>query len=227
MAETNKVLTFGATGFIGTHILDAILEAQPPFETVGIFTSASTASAKGQLLDDLKTKGVKIHIGDVTDTGDVTKAYSAGYDTVISAVGRPVSDKQILLLELAEKTGSIKKFFPSEYGTDIEYGLKSKDEHPHQLKLQVRKYIRENIERLEYTYLVTGPFAEGYIGKSEGDERIGSIDVKAKKANLLGTGKEKVSLTTNPEYVILQKQNTTKMSPKLLHTVLGSKNILS
>jgi hypothetical protein len=204
MAETNKILVFGATGLIGTHILNAILNAQPPFEKVGIFTSTSTANAKGQLLDELKTKGVEIHIGDVTSTEDITKAYSTGYDTVVSAVGRPVIDKQILLLELAEKTDSIKKFFTSEYGTDIEYGPKSKDEKPHQLKLQVRKYIRENIKRLEYTYLVTGPFAEGYIGKWGGDERIGNIDVKAKKATLLGTGKEKVSLTTMPEYVSLR-----------------------
>ena len=199
MTETNKILIFGATGLIGTHILNAILTAQPPFEKVGIFTSPATAQSKAQLIDDLKSKDVHIHIGDVENAEDITQAYATGYGTIVSAVGRPVIDKQILLLELAEKTHGVKKFFPSEYGTDIEYGPKSKDEHPHQLKLKVRKYIREQIERLEYTYLVTGPFAEGYVGKSSGDERIGSIDVKNKRANLLGTGKEKISLTTMPE----------------------------
>lgn len=180
--------------------MNAILEAQPSFEKVGIFTSPSTVESKGQLLKDLRAKGVEVHTGDFKSVDDVKEAYAAGYDTVVSAVGRPVIEAQIQLLEIAENTPSIKKFFPSEYGTDIEYGPQSKDEAPHQLKLKVRKYIRESIKQLEYTYVVTGPFAEGYIGKSGGaDDRIGSIDVKAKKATLLGTGKDKISLTTNPE----------------------------
>ena len=199
MAETNSLLIVGATGLIGTYILNAILSAQPPFQKVGIFTSPGTAESKKALIQDLESKGVQIHVGDIKNADDVSKAYAAGYDTVVSALGRPMIAEQILLLDLAEKTPSIKKFFPSEYGTDIEYGPKSKDEHPHQLKLKVRKHIRENIKRLEITYLVTGPFAEGYVGKASGDERSGSIDVKAKKAVLLGTGKEKISLITMPE----------------------------
>ena len=199
MAGTSKIVLFGATGLIGTHILDAILGADPPFEKVGIFTSPGTAESKSELIQDLKAKGVEIHVGDFENAEDVSKAYAAGYDTIVSAFGRPVIDKQILLIELAEKTSSIKKFFPSEYGTDIEYGPKSKDEPPHQLKLKVRKYIREHVKRLEYTYLVTGPFAEGYIGKASSDERIGSFDVKNRKATLLGSGKDKISLTTMPE----------------------------
>ncbi|KIW03518.1 uncharacterized protein PV09_05283 [Verruconis gallopava] len=196
MAETKSVLVFGATGTIGTYIFDAILAASPPFERVGIFTSAATAESKKQLVEELKAKGVHVHIGDIKNKDDISKAYSNGYDTVVSAIGRAAIADQILPLEIAEQTESVKKFFPSEYGTDIEYGPKSKDEPPHQQKLKVRKYIRENIKRLEYTFLVTGPFAEFYIGKPFG---AGGYDVKAKKAILLGTGKERVSLTTMPD----------------------------
>jgi nucleoside-diphosphate-sugar epimerase len=199
MAETKSILLFGATGLIGTHILDAILEAQPPFQKVGVFTSAETAKSKSQRLEYLKSKDVQVHIGDFSNADDVSKAYTAGYDTIVSAFGRPIIDKQILLIELAEKTPTIKKYFPSEYGTDIEYGPQSKDEPPHQLKLRVRKYIQDAVKRLEYTYLVTGPFAEGYIDINRGDPGSGSIDVKAKKAVLLGDGKGRISLTTMPE----------------------------
>jgi hypothetical protein len=196
MAESKSILIFGGTGLIGKYILDAVLAANPPFEKVGIYTTAGTAESKSQLINDLKAKGVQIHIGDIRDIEDVAKAYAAGYDTVISAIGRAAIAEQIPLIELAEKTESVKKFFPSEYGTDIEYGPKSKDEKPHQQKLKVRKHIRENVQRLEYSYVVTGPFAEGYIGKPWA---AGGYDVKAKEAILPGTGNEKVSLTTMPE----------------------------
>jgi hypothetical protein len=119
------------------------------------------------------------------------------YDTVVSAVGRNAILWQIDLLRLAEATPNIKRFYPSEYGTDIEYHPQSAHEKPNQLKLAVRKYIRENVRRLEYTYVVTGPYADLYLGKMGGElARIGSWDVKEKTAVLLGTGYEPASFTT-------------------------------
>lgn len=53
-------------------------------------------------------------------------------------MGRDVILDQIRLIELAEKSANIKRFFPSEYGTDIEYGPNSEHERPHQAKLKVR-----------------------------------------------------------------------------------------
>lgn len=102
---------------------------------------------------------------------------------------------QISLLKLASAAPSIKFFYPSEYGTDIEYNGSSAHEKPHQLKLQVRKFIRENALDLRITYLVTGPYSDLFFAPTK-DPRIGSFDVKEKKATLLGTGGEKVSFTT-------------------------------
>lgn len=79
-----------------------------------------------------------------------------GYDTVVSALGRGAIQVQIPLLRIAEASGSITSFFPSEYGTDVEYGPASKAERPHQDKLAVRKFIREGVKKLHVTYLVTG-----------------------------------------------------------------------
>jgi nucleoside-diphosphate-sugar epimerase len=66
------------------------------------------------------------------------------------------------------------------------------------LKLQVRKYIRENTKKLKVTYLVTGPYSDLFFGKSP-ESKAGTFDVKAKKATLLGTGEEKVSFTTEKD----------------------------
>jgi nucleoside-diphosphate-sugar epimerase len=119
------------------------------------------------------------------------------YDTVISALGRNVILAQIPLIKLAEASATITTFYPSEYGTDIEYAPSSATEKPHQLKLQVRKYIKENIKKLKVTYLVTGPYSDLYIGKLGGEAaKTGTFDAKAKEAILLGSGKDRVSFTT-------------------------------
>lgn len=68
-------------------------------------------------------------------------------------------------------------------------------EKPHQLKLQVRKFIRENLKELKITYLVTGPYSDLFFAPNK-DPRIGSFDVRKKKATLLGTGEERISFTT-------------------------------
>lgn len=117
---------------------------------------------------------------------------------MISAVGRNVIGTQTNLLKLAEDSSLIKTFYPSEYGTDIEYFPDSAHEKPHQQKLKVRAYIKDNIKRLNIVYLVTGPFADLFVGKAQ-NPVYGSFDVKAKKATLLGDGEGKVSLTTMEE----------------------------
>lgn len=138
-------------------------------------------------------------MGDVSSQKDVLEAYKS-YDTIISAFGRAVIASQIPLLALAEQTSNVTRFFPSEYGTDIEFGPESPNEKPHQQKLKVRKYIRENVQRVEVTYLVTGPYVDGYIGApNRGDVRLGGFDVKGRKAYLLGSGGEKVAFTTMAE----------------------------
>lgn len=56
------------------------------------------------------------------------------------------------------------------------------------------------MKRVEVTYLVTGPYVDGYIGKpSPVDVRLGGFDVKKRKAYLLGSGREKVAFTTMAE----------------------------
>lgn len=96
----------------------------------------------------------------------------------------------------------MKWFLPSEYGTDIAYGPASVHEKPHQQKLKVRAVLEKEIARkdLDYSYVVTGPFAEMYLHLVPGLEEAGGWDVKGRSSVLLGDkGTEKVSLTTMKE----------------------------
>ncbi|KAM0561594.1 hypothetical protein ACHAPJ_002762 [Fusarium lateritium] len=196
--QPKSILIFGATGTIGRYITNAIVNAKPGFDQVSIFTSEDTVTKKAEYIGELKSKGVKIITGDVTNEEDVKKAYQ-GVDTVVSAVGRNVIEKQIDLFRIASQSGSVKWFLPSEYGTDIEYGPESANEKPHQLKLKVRKYIRENANGLKYTFVVTGPYIDMYFELRSPAIEAGGFDHVNKKAVLIDNGEGKIGFTTMPD----------------------------
>jgi uncharacterized protein YbjT (DUF2867 family) len=201
--KKENLLLLGATGYIGTDILEQVIKAKESFGRIAILTSPSTAQNKAEVLAKLKNQGVEVIIGDTSNSSDLLNAFN-DIDTVISAAGRPIIAQQIDWINIAIQAPSVKRFFPSEYGTDIEYDASSANEVPHQQKLKVRAALREQEKEgkgLEYTFIVTGPFAYGYLAAGKGS--LGSFDVKEKKAIVLGDGKGKISLTTDPEWVPL------------------------
>jgi hypothetical protein len=228
MSLAKNILLFGATGTIGSFILDAILPVRAQFNRVAIFTSPHTAETKAAHLEKLKQQNVEVIIGSVEDEEAIKAAYEGmnlplspisqsqsqsqlqchiyqqptGIDTIISALGRNTLAQQIPLIRLAAASPSVKWFLPSEYGTDIKYGPASAHEIPHQQKLKVRAYIENEVSRddLSYSYVVTGPFAEMYLNLVPGVEEAGGWDVRGRKAVLLGErGDEEISLTTMKE----------------------------
>lgn len=141
----SKILIIGATGAIGKHITSAIASASlQSVSRVSILTSAATAASpqKQPLLASWKQQGLSVVAGDIRNVDDVRRAYR-DVDTVVCCLGRTALLEQVELLRLAdEPASSVQWFFPSEYGTDIEYDATSKDEKPHQNKLKVRAFIR-------------------------------------------------------------------------------------
>ncbi|AEO63707.1 ad2177a1-5537-42ab-806c-77fb2e0bcbd6 [Thermothielavioides terrestris] len=191
----SKILVFGGTGTIGRYITSALLRAKPSFQQIVLFTSPNGAKEKAQQLERWKAQGLSVIVGDLTSEADVTAAYS-GVDTVISAVGRGGLQHQIELLRLAEASESVKWFLPSEFGTDIEHNDKSPNERPHQLKLQVRKYIRENLKRVQVTYVVTGPYFDMWVDAAPGYEIVGGFFPEKKQAYVAEDGNGKIGFCT-------------------------------
>jgi FlaA1/EpsC-like NDP-sugar epimerase len=84
MAPPQNLLLFGATGAIGSFILDAILSARDQFGRIVIFTSARTAEAKAAYLNGLKTqKNVEVIVGNVEDGNAVKAAYEGMYHKTV------------------------------------------------------------------------------------------------------------------------------------------------
>ena len=117
-------------------------------------------------------------------------------------MGRGTIEAQVELIRLADAHPDVKRFFPSEYGTDIEYGPSSVNEIPHQKKIQVRAAIRAT-KNLDHTFVVTGPYADGdrglYFGANPIEKKAGTFDVKNKEATVIGDGNLKISFTTMRE----------------------------
>src|ERR1700760_984940 len=97
-SKPTNILVIGATGVIGQFIIGTLIDSSSSFGKLGILTSASTVQKKTEEIDELKSKGVEVHVGDLTSEADVREAYKH-YDTVVSAVGRPIIDKQIELVK--------------------------------------------------------------------------------------------------------------------------------
>ncbi|KAF2138990.1 uncharacterized protein K452DRAFT_275921 [Aplosporella prunicola CBS 121167] len=201
--QADRILLFGATGLIGKYITAAIVGAQPPFPRVGIFTSKHTVEAKKDEIAELKAKGVEVFVGDVGDVG-VVKGALEGFTTVISALGRNALTQQSTLLRAAADSPNITRFFPSEYGTDVAYDASSAGEKTHQAKLAVRRAIEDEGAvregRLQYTYLVTGPYPELFFAAPAGGEgRVGGFDRVGRRAWVVGDGAGGVAFTTMPD----------------------------
>ena len=109
---------------------------------------------------------------------------------------------QIQLMDWAANDAHVKWFFPSEYGTDIEYDASSAAEKPHQMKLAVRRHAREKStagQEMHVTYLVTGPYIDMYLAFAPGAKDAGGWDAKAKESVLLGDGQGKIGFCTMRE----------------------------
>ena len=192
-----NILIIGSTGLIGRPITQAIIEVKNHFSRLAIFTSPSTVEDKSGQINWLRSKGVEILVGDIQNESDVKKAYT-DIDAVISCVGRAVIAQQIELIKWASETPTVTRFFPSEYGTDVEYSPQSAKEKPHQQKLKVRSFMK-TVKDLEWTYLVTGPYPDSFIRANPLNEEIGTYALKKSKVVLLGDGEQKIGFTAMAE----------------------------
>ncbi|KAL5085816.1 hypothetical protein Trisim1_009887 [Trichoderma cf. simile WF8] len=193
--QPSHILILGPTGNVGKAIMDAIVNASPAFPKVSILTSKETAANKSDLIDGWKSSGVSVVLGDVTNPQDIETAYS-GVDTVISCLGRGALEAQKELIRLAEASPTVRWFFPSEFGTDPEHNERSAQEKPHQTKLAIRKFIRENTKQLNVTYLIVGPYFDMWVDQRKWSDGLGGVDVVGREAILTGVGNTKIGFTT-------------------------------
>ncbi|KAI5082084.1 hypothetical protein GOP47_0001827 [Adiantum capillus-veneris] len=157
MASKSKVLVIGATGYIGRHIaLAGPAEGHPTF----VLVRPSTLASNPPVLHSFQAAGITLLQGSLEDYESLVAAIKQ-VDVVISAIGSNTLD-QLKIMEAIKEVGTIKRFFPSEFGNDVDrvHALEPAKTHVFGLKAQVRRAVEES--GIPYTFVVSNGFA-GYV----------------------------------------------------------------
>lgn len=69
-----NLLIFGATGYIGTYIVDQIIANKESFGRIAVFTSPSTVEKKPEVIEKFRKAGLELFVGNSTKEEDVVNA---------------------------------------------------------------------------------------------------------------------------------------------------------
>ncbi|KAF6984834.1 hypothetical protein CFC21_002784 [Triticum aestivum] len=154
----SKILVIGATGYIGRHVVAASARLGHP--TLALVRDAAPSEpAKAQLLKTFQDSGVTLLTGDLHDHGSLLIAVKAA-DVGISTLGSMQIADQTKLIAAIKEAGNVKRFFPSEFGLDVDRtGAVEPAKSIFALKAGIRRAVEA--EGIPYTYVVANYFA-GY-----------------------------------------------------------------
>ncbi|XP_047329750.1 phenylcoumaran benzylic ether reductase Betv6-like [Impatiens glandulifera] len=156
----SKILIIGGTGYIGKFIVKASATAGHP--TFALIRETSILSpAKAPIIQAFKSSGVFLVHGDVNDHEGLVKAMKQ-VDVVISAVGKDLLPEQTKIIAAIKDAGNIKRFFPSEFGNDVDR-VHAVD--PAKSMFGAKSKIRRTVEAegIPYTYVCSNFFADRFL----------------------------------------------------------------
>ncbi|KAL6511773.1 hypothetical protein OROGR_021370 [Orobanche gracilis] len=156
MAEKSKILVIGGAGYLGKLIVEASSKSGHPTFAF-LRESVLSDPVKGKIVEAFKNSGVTILIGDLYDHGSLVKAIKQ-VDVVISTVGHYQWPDQVKIIAAIKEAGNIKRFFPSEFGNDVD---RSRAVEPAKSIFEMKTRIRRAIEAegIPYTYVSANYFA--------------------------------------------------------------------
>ncbi|KAI3982660.1 hypothetical protein MKX01_021417 [Papaver californicum] len=157
--KSSKILIIGGTGYIGKFIVEASLKSGNPTFLLVRETTASDP-VKGKLIESFKNSGATLLYGDLYDHGSLVTAIKQ-VDVVISTLGYGQIADQVKIVAAIKEAGNIKRFFPSEFGNDVD---RSRAVEPAKSTFDAKVHVRRAIEAegVPYTY-VSSNFFFGYF----------------------------------------------------------------
>ncbi|KAI4364806.1 hypothetical protein MLD38_020850 [Melastoma candidum] len=152
MSVKSRILVIGSTGYLGKFIVEAAAKAGHP-TSVLVRDSTQSNPAKSAIVEEFRGLGVSV-------VYSLEKAIGAA-DVVISAVGSMLVALQDKIIAAIKKSGNVKRFFPSEFGNDVD---RTHAVEPAKSIYAKKANIRRSIEaaNIPYTYVSSNFFA-GYF----------------------------------------------------------------
>ncbi|KAJ9186562.1 hypothetical protein P3X46_002119 [Hevea brasiliensis] len=156
MADKSKILIVGGTGYFGKFVVEASARAGHPTFALARESTVSDP-VKGKIIENFKNLGVTILPGDLYDHQSLVKAIKQ-VDVVISTVGALQVADQTKIIAAINEAGNIKRFFPSEFGNDVDHVHAVE---PAKSAFETKAQIRRDIEAagIPYTYVPSNFFA--------------------------------------------------------------------
>ncbi|KAL7604480.1 hypothetical protein Lser_V15G19659 [Lactuca serriola] len=196
MAEKSKILIIGGTGYIGKFVAEASAkEGHPTF----ILTRESTIKhpEKSKLLNNFTSLGAKLVIGDLYHHESLVKAIKE-VDVVISTVGGESVADQVKLIAAIKEAGNVKRFIPSEFGTDVDH---VNAVEPAKSTFKGKTDIRRAVEAagIPHTFIACNGFA-GYFLPTVG--QMDTYTAPREKITILGDGTPKVVFVKEEEIAL-------------------------
>ncbi|KAI0198166.1 NAD(P)-binding protein [Astrocystis sublimbata] len=179
MSILKKVAIVGASGNLGPNVLQQVVKAG--FE-VTVLTRKSGSHAYPASVKEAEVD---------YDSMDSLVAALKGQDAVVSTIASAALSRQLLLVEAAAKAG-VKRFLPSEFGSDTT-NAKSAQLPSYGDKVTVQKALKEQAAQsggMTYTLVMNGPFFDWGM-------RVGFVaDIKGKSITLWDGGNRVFSTST-------------------------------
>jgi uncharacterized protein YbjT (DUF2867 family) len=184
--EKSKVLVVGGTGFIGRRLVAASLaQGHPTF--VLMRPEIGLDVDKLQTLLSFKAKGARLVEASLDDHAGLVAAVRQ-VDVVVSALSGWHIRSQHKLVEAIKEAGNVKRFLPSEFGTDpsrmghaLEPGRALLDE-----KMELRRAIEA--ASIPHTYISANCFAAYFCPNLA---QIGTLLPPKDKVRVYGDGNVK------------------------------------
>lgn len=188
----SKVLVVGGTGYIGKRIVKASL-AQGHITYVLQRREMGLDIDKIQMLLSFKKQGARLIQGSFSDHQSLVDAVKQVDVVICTMSGVHFRSHNILLqlklVDAIKEAGNIKRFIPSEFGTDpsrmghaLEPGRVSFDE-----KMRVRRAIED--AKIPFTYVTANCFAGYFAGNLS---QMGALLPPRDKVTIYGDGNVKV-----------------------------------
>ncbi|PVH93988.1 NAD(P)-binding protein [Periconia macrospinosa] len=178
MSEFKNVVVIGASGSLGPHVLEALLES----------SSFNVTALSRQGSNSTYPSGVKVVHADYSSQDSLTAAFK-GQDAVLSFVGVQGFKDQQRLIDAAIAAG-VKRFIPSEYGGNTRDERVLSQITIAALKVNAVKYLQSKEDQISWTAIITGIFFDWGI-------RVGffGFDIASNTVSLIDDGKPTWSTT--------------------------------
>ncbi|XP_066313132.1 phenylcoumaran benzylic ether reductase Pyrc5-like [Miscanthus floridulus] len=191
--ERSRVLVIGGTGYIGRFIVAASArEGHPTY--VLVRDPAPADPAKAAVLQGFRDAGVTLVKGDLYNHESLVVAIESA-DVVISAVGYAQLPDQTRIISAIKDAGNIKRFFPSEFGNDVDHVHAVE---PAKSVFAAKASIRRAVEAegIPYTYISSNFFAGRFLPAVG---QIGVTGLPIDKVLILGDGNVKAIFGTEED----------------------------